>query len=229
MKKESNFKSKIQELKKTDRGNAILKLTKWGIFFVILFIFIFVTALISPRTNNHNPSKVPTNVSPKVENNTLTKEKLKTIEQNLLNANYTYKFDININNNRYLYNGTVNNNTNTGFKETKDSVIKYYIDNTGIYHDNLGEKKLITNLYEGVNQNYLDLNYIFNILNNLDFNLKQDHNCKKPLYEFKNNENIYHVHFSHENINQSYINEILITSNNNAYSYRLTFEMLGGE
>ena len=51
-KKESELKQKIKELKKTNKGKAILRLIKWCIFFVILFIFLAIASLMSPKNNS---------------------------------------------------------------------------------------------------------------------------------------------------------------------------------
>ena len=155
--KESFLKNKIKEMKKTAKGKAILKLIGWVIFFVLLLILCLIASLISPATK--------TAPLPSIDNEINTqeqfdgKEHIRKLQYSLLMGNYDYNFDININNEKYLFEGNNTNNVNKGYKTTSLGIIKYYIDNTGIYREFNDVKTPIDNLYEGINANYLDLNY----------------------------------------------------------------------
>lgn len=224
--KDLELKKTLNELKKTERGRAILKLFKWFIFFLILFIFIFISSFITPKNNTNKVPKKET--VPQVTNNTLTLDKLKNLEQNLLNSNYKYEFIVTINNNKLVYNGTFNNNINTGYKETNSGIIKYYIDSTGIYHDTMEKKEPLNNLYEGINSNYINLDYIFNTLNKLEFNLNTEYKTNNLVYKFADEQNKYYLFLDNKEVLKSSISEIKIIANNNSYTYNLTFEFLGG-
>ena len=94
IKKESALKKKIKELKKTSRGKAILRLIKWCIFFLVLFIFLAIASLTQPKNNIHKPNlnepQEPSNVPSKEEtdnwnNETLTIETINRFQNYLSN------------------------------------------------------------------------------------------------------------------------------------------------
>ena len=137
-KKESALKQKIKELKKTNKGKAILRLIKWCVFFVILFIFLAIASLMSPKNNSikkpNNEINKPQEEIPKDNWNeeTLTIETINEYQEKL-NNDYDYKYEISINKEKYIFSGTKTNNINKGYKESSTGIIKYSIDSTGTY------------------------------------------------------------------------------------------------
>ena len=163
MKKESKLKKQINELKKTNRGKAILKLIKWSIFFVILFIILIISSFIKPTEKNQTNSNNNSSSNEQIEQ-VLSSKTINELKNELLNNTYNYKYEITINNDKYIYNGTKNKDNESGYKETSQGVIKYYIDNTGTYEEKLNEKIPLSNLYENLDYNYINLD---NLLNNI--------------------------------------------------------------
>ena len=179
-KKESKLKSKIKELKKTTRGKAILKLIRWGIFFLCLFLFMFISSLISQNakpTRNDIP-KIPEEEPIKIE----AKEVVKDLGKKLMESSYHYEFDINIDTNRIIYNGTKDNEKDMGYKESSIGIIKYLIDYTGTY-DITKEKVAITNLYENINIDYLTISKIMNLIENKELTKDLECDCIYPVYK----------------------------------------------
>lgn len=227
-KKESKLKIKIMEMKKTPKGLAILKLIGWIIFFVFLFLFCYISSLIS----NVAPKDITTPApelnppiledNPSLDNKTFTMNDLIILEQKLLNNNYHYLYEITINENKYIFNGEQNKNINTGYKETNESIVKYYIDETGIYQETPTAKTPINNLYENLNSNYFDLTYVFGTINTLEL-IKDLTNAElESIYKLEDEENIYQIKIANENII-----ELKIISKTNNYIYDLNFNYGG--
>ena len=57
------IRRKIKELKKTNRGKAFLKLIYWGIFFLILLVFVLLSSLKSPEKKIENNKPLIINLS----------------------------------------------------------------------------------------------------------------------------------------------------------------------
>lgn len=227
IKKESALKRKIKELKKTSRGKAILRLIKWCIFFLCLFIFLAVAATIAPKNNLNKPNlnnetKEPDNELPQ-ENINWNEEAL-TIEtinkyQNHLSNIYDYNYEITINSEKYIYSGTKTKTDNKGYKESKNGIIKYYLDNTGTYMETTTEKILIDNLYEGLEGNYLNPIYVLNIIKELAITRDRECDCIEPVYKTNDDKNMYRLSISNNDIKG-----ITIIALDFSYSYVLNFD-----
>lgn len=224
-KKESALKQKIKELKKTNKGKAILRLIKWCIFFVILFIFLAIASLMSPKNNSikkpNNEINKPQEEIPKDNWNeeTLTIETINEYQEKL-NNDYDYKYEISINKEKYIFSGTKTNNINKGYKESNTGIIKYSIDSTGTYMETTTEKTLINNLYEGIEENYLNPIYILNIIKELEITRDRECDCIEPVYKANDSKNIYRITTSNQNITG-----IDITALDFSYIYNLDFKI----
>lgn len=223
-KKESALKQKIKELKKTNKGKAILRLIKWCIFFVILFIFLAIASLMSPKNTSikkpNNEINKPQEEIPKDNWNeeTLTIETINEYQEKL-NNDYDYKYEISINKEKYIFSGTKTNNINKGYKESNTGIIKYSIDSTGTYMETTTEKTLINNLYEGIEENYLNPIYILNIIKELEITRDREYDCIEPVYKANDSKNIYRITTSNQNITG-----IDITALDFSYIYNLDFK-----
>ncbi len=224
-KKESALKQKIKELKKTNKGKAILRLIKWCVFFVILFIFLAIASLMSPKNNSikkpNNEINKPQEEIPKDNWNeeTLTIETINEYQEKL-NNDYDYKYEISINKEKYIFSGTKTNNINKGYKESSTGIIKYSIDSTGTYMETTTEKTLINNLYEGIEENYLNPIYILNIIKELEITRDRECDCIEPVYKANDSKNIYRITTSNQNITG-----INITALDFSYIYNLDFKI----
>ena len=205
----NKLKAWRQNLKKTPRGQAYLKLIYWGIFFLILFIILAFSIAFNNNTSQENNTQEPITEPPtEIKEEPIT---LGEMENNLLNSTYTYKYNILINDITYLFEGTKYNTYEEGYK-TSSNIIKYYIDNTGTYQVIEDTRIPITNLYEGLDPNLFNIEYLFNTINNL--NLTRSSNTYSALdeyYEYK------------LNINDEQITSIIVTSIDKTISYDLNF------
>lgn len=225
-KKESALKKKIRELKQTSRGKAILRLIKWCIFFFILFIFLAIASLITPKTkpdvkpNINNEVNEPTDKTEDDNWNeeTLTIETIEKYQKNLSNI-YDYKYEINIDKEKYIFTGTKTPKDNKGYKESSSGIIKYLVDNTGTYEETTTEKNIINNLYEGIEESYLDPIYILNILKTLEIKRDRECDCIDPVYKANDAKNIYRLRI----INKE-MTSISITALDFSYVYNLSFD-----
>lgn len=157
----------------TERGKAIVKLGLWLVFILALIIF----ALVNKNDNTINKENEETE-----EKEVYEFKKYDEMIESLLDSNYEFNYDIVINDTNYLFNGTKCNNEILGYKESNMGIIKYYIsDNT--YQVVLKELVPIENLYENIDINYLDLNILFNNLNEYLYNIEKNDNKRTITYK----------------------------------------------
>lgn len=212
------MKEKIKELKKTSKGKAILRLIKWGIFFCVLFIFLIVMSLITPKNNNVvKPNTKPEIKEPVPEDKIIPEEilSLSTLNNTYISLiNYDYNYEIIVNDLKYVFKGTKNSLIDTGYKESPEGIIKYVIDSTGIYNETTNSKTPITNLYEGLKEEYFNLEKIFTTLKGIDLKLNHNHNCPNYLYEGKLEDITYQIELKEKTKELMFI---YIISNNESY------------
>ena len=162
---------------KTERGKALIKLIAWFIFIAFLIVFVLFSdkkySNVVDEANNSN------------ENNseeTYTFVLFKDMITKLLEGNYEYSFNIVNNATTYVFNGIQCNNISLGYKETSDGIIKYYVDENNTYQVILDELLPITNLYEGIDINYLDLDMLFNNLNEYLYTVEKNNATRTITY-----------------------------------------------
>ena len=162
---------------KTERGKALIKLIAWFIFIAFLIVFVLLSdkkySNVVDEANNSN------------ENNseeTYTFVLFKDMITKLLEGNYEYSFNIVNNATTYVFNGIQCNNISLGYKETSDGIIKYYVDENNTYQVILDELLPITNLYEGIDINYLDLDMLFNNLNEYLYTVEKNNATRTITY-----------------------------------------------
>jgi len=223
IKEESTLKKTIKELKKTSRGKAILRLIKWCIFFIILFIFLAIMAVITPKNNNiTKPNTDLETKKPEPENPLNDLEEILSIKtlNNTYNSlkEYDYNYEVFINNSKYIFKGTKNKINNTGYKESPEGIIKYVIDESGIYNETTSGKTPITNLYDGLNEEYFNLEWVFNILKMVELKINYDHNCTNYYYVGVLEDVTYEIELEENTKKLLFIN--IITDNS---SYSLNF------
>ena len=157
----------------TERGKSLIKLGLWLIFILAIIIFAYTNK--NDETVNNENKEIE-------EKETYEFKKYDEMIDSLLNSNYEFNYDIVIDDNNYLFNGTKCNNEVLGYKESNMGIIKYYIsDNT--YQVILKDLVPIENLYENIDTNYLDLNILFNNLNEYLYNIEKNEDTRVITYK----------------------------------------------
>lgn len=225
----SKFKEWKNKMKATQRGKAILKLIYWGIFFIALFIFLAITSMVTKDYNVPNSYEDKHSEEPEIPVETeFNPEMILKMQTSLLNGIYDYKYYIENSSGSYLFDGTKYNDYEEGYKnytnEEGNGVIKYYKDSTGIYQVNGEEKVLSDTVYQNIDTNYLDLQYIFDTINKLE--LEEDTgNYGYPVYYTIDSYYRYTINISKD---ETEITDISIVSLDETVSYLLSFSNLEG-
>lgn len=145
VKKNNNkYIEKIKEMRKDKKGRAKLELMAYGIFFLILILFIRISSF---------------TISSSSINNTITSNSI--IDR--INNNYSYNIDINIDNSIYNYKGKVLGTNESLTKKINDIEEYYYVMNGKYYILDNNGNYILTNkadIYNIIDYNYLDINNI---------------------------------------------------------------------
>ena len=223
-KKPSKFKEWRQKMKATPKGRAYLKIIYWEIFFMALFLFLGITSML---TRNYDPSEIPLEEEKREEESEVVLPTLNEMMQALVNGTYEYTYDIHVGENSFLFEGTKYLDHEEGYKSynttSGNGIIRYYLDEAGTYQLNGDDFVLISNFYEGINANYLDLEYIFTEMQRIG--LEQDlNNASYPVYTGSDEVNYYLLNVSPE---KNQITDISIVSLDGNDTYLLSFSHVG--
>lgn len=182
----------MKEFFSTTKGKSLFKLWLWVVF--ILVVYIVLTLM---------PN------APKEEEDSAITHPNKTVTSiDLSNKDYSYNYKITINEENILLNGEVINNVDSGYKETKDGIIKYEkIDGT-YYQVNMDEREEIPDFYNNLEPNFIDYALFYPIINNL--------NCSENICQ--NTYNEYEV-----TIDKSLTNSFKVTMQKLNEIYKLTY------
>jgi len=142
---------KLMHNKRT-RSAMILGMYMFGILILILFI-------------NFAPKRPP--ITP--ENQTITLEQKK---ENLLNSSYNFAFEIITPELNVNFWGEKKDDIITGFKRVPNQIIEFKIENGIIYNTLSSPPEEINNFFEGINPDYLNLDFIFDLLLHKQFEIK---------------------------------------------------------
>lgn len=197
----------IKMLKKKDPDNTFVKLWEnkryhaliclglWLIFFLFVFLIVVIpynnTLKTLPKSNEN-------------ENFTTFID----MKEKILNSEYDYKYTINTSLGKTVYTGNKTKEKDTGYRENSEGLIKYEINSEGIFQINMDEKVPLENLYLDLNENYLDIQKIYDLTKDLTENVNEEQN--EISYE---NENIVIIF----KINEQNILSINIKDNNDDY------------
>ena len=197
----------IKMLKKKDPDNTFVKLWEnkryhaliclglWLIFFLFVFLIVVIPY-------NNTLKNLPKNN----ENENITT--FIDMKEKLLNSEYDYKYTINTSLGKTVYTGNKTKEKDTGYRENSEGLIKYEINSEGIFQINMDEKVPLENLYLDLNENYLDIQKIYDLTKDLIENVNEEQN--EISYE---NENIVIIF----KINEQNILSINIKDNNDDY------------
>ncbi len=85
---------------------------------------------------------------------------------NFFKQEYTYEYIITINEVKTIYRGEKTQTEDTGYKETSAGITKYKIKDSKTYVVDLNEEEIETNnLYDGINSDYLNIEYLLSFIN----------------------------------------------------------------
>ncbi len=223
----SKYKLWKQEMKKTPKGKAILKLIYWGIFFIVLFSFLFIASSLSSNyeiNNNYENNDSEVN---KEEEKEIIPKTIKEMEEDLINKTYKYTYDIRVINNTYLLEGTKYVDHIEGYKSSNYNgnyeVIKYYLDESGIYEVVDKNLVLIEDFYQDINKDFLNLPNLFTIINKLTLTLDEQ-NYGYPVYSAQDE---YYTYTLNINKDKNAITDISIVSIDGSITYLYTFSNIG--
>ena len=215
------MKEKINKLKENKKGQAILKLFKWLVFFFCIFIFLIICAIINGSSNH---LKTPTNTS-SVGSSVLSKNAANTLFQKMRSKVFNYRIKIKSGGNYYQFTGKKDLNEDIGYKESTAGIRKYAITNDGIFEDNINGRLPITNLYENLKAEYFIWYELFSYLGNMEYVLMKN----------QSNNDTYIYNMATETVNftitikNKLVTNIKISSleneeyNNYEYDYNLEF------
>ena len=207
----------LKKLKETSKGRALLKLIHWSIFFALILVICLFSSIISNNSQKTSPKTEETTPKEVIPEDILQPDIFITTINNLNSNSYNYNYEIVINNIKYIYNGTKTPTTDIGYKESPNGTIKYYIDSTGTYSETTSGRTLITDLYAEINPDYLDFNYIRELIPTLEFKLNNNY-TNNYLYEALKDDINYQIELEKNTYNLKYIK---IT--NPTFNYNLTF------
>lgn len=197
----------IKMLKKKDPDNTFVKLWEnkryhaliclglWLIFFLFVFLIVVIPY-------NNTLKNLPKN------NETENVTTFMDMKEKLLNSDYDYKYVVNTSLGKTVFTGNKTKEKDTGYKENSEGLIKYEINNEGIFQINMDEKVPLENLYLDLNEDYLNIQKIYDLTKDLIENVNEEQN--EISYENGNIEIIF-------KINEQNILSINIKDNNDDY------------
>ncbi|HOP66037.1 MAG TPA: hypothetical protein PLX66_03380 [Bacilli bacterium] len=203
--KDSNFEEKFKKAWAKPKSKAAIKLG----FYLLGMIIICIIASVGSRMSS-------TEEENKEEEITYTyADKLVNIGK----KNFSYVYEVTINEEKTIFTGEKLANKELGYKESSEKTLKYYIDDD-TYEIVFGEKKAITDLYEGINKDFLDIDYLLAKIDSL-----------KGEYQNEGNETYYTYSDILNNLNVNvYFNDEVITKisiSNLTDNYILEFSKIG--
>lgn len=136
---------------KDPRWHSLLVLMIWIISLALLMGIVSIV-------NQFSPKKEVEKQEIREENNKKTYEEK---WEDLLNGNYAFTYIIAKGNETIKYEGNVKEDKTTGYRERNDGIIKYEIENNKHFQILVDEKIEITNLYENVEENFLNPSSIY--------------------------------------------------------------------
>ena len=219
--KPSKFRLWHQKMKSTPKGRAYLKLIYWGIFFLILFIFLAVASSLSRNYETPIVEEEEPLDSEEVE----VVKTIDTLQEELLNSTYHYEYHIEDQGISYLFEGTKYDSYEEGYKNYSgltSGVIRYYIDATGVYQVNGEERVAIDDFYQGLETNFLDLNILFRTINALTLTL--DSSYDYPVYVASDANYQYMLNINPDGLA---ITDISVVSVDGNTTYLLSFKDVG--
>lgn len=189
----------IKRLWNTPKGKPLIKLI---LYFVMMLIIVLIISF--------GYNKAPHDTDVKVSSFELFKKEI-------LKNNFAYKYQISNDLIDVVYEGKKKDDMDIGYKTFQNTITKYLIEDNSTYDITMTDKVLITNLFENINVNYLDLNYIFYLIEDKEPEIIVEEKITTDIYNLTNNKIT--VHYNEKNIFKIEIE--------NESHYILTFSSVG--
>jgi len=151
--------SKFMQLWHNKRTHAAMVLGLWMVF----LLFVVIISFIGGESTKKEPAN--NNTNNQVEEQKVFKD-YEVMQQELLENNYAYEYIIHNGEEKVIYTGERIGLNEVGYRENSTETIKYYIDETGLYKVVMDELHAMDKLYENIIESYIELEYIFNEINN---------------------------------------------------------------
>lgn len=167
------------------RLHALICLILWAIFITLVLLIL---------GGFEKNVKTPSN-----DNNINEEEKIITFDEmkeKLLHNKFEYKYTLYLDGKNILYYGIKNELSDSGYKEENDKIIRYVIEDNKEYQLIMNTKVEVNNLYEDIDKNFIDLNYVFALLDNMN---KEIDEVTESLY-YSNDELNIKIKINSENI-----------------------------
>ena len=185
----------------SNKTSAYIQLGIGLVFIIILVVMVKVNGVKREENTSQNE----------------TKEEIKelTLDEKIakLTDNYKYNYEIVIGDITYIYNGSKMGLKESGYLQINDNYLNYYKDNNYTYEVKNGGLFQIDNLYSNIDKNYIDIEYIKNLIKD------QEYTKENNIYTY-NLENIQII----INTSEDNITSILINNENN---YKLEYSEIG--
>lgn len=142
---------------------------RWHSLMVLIIWIVSLTLLmgIVSILNMFSSPKEPVNRETNQKSNTMSYEEK---WQKFARDNYTYTYTITKNEETVKYEGTVKEGIDSGYRERKDGIIRYSIENGIVYEILVNEKKEMQTLYENVEASLLNPTSIHELIKNIEAN-----------------------------------------------------------
>ena len=190
-----------------DENNKTSAYIQLGIGLVFIIILVIVVKVNGIKREDDIPK----------EEKEETKEEIKTssVEEKLakLTDNFKYNYEIVIGDITYIYNGSKMGLKESGYLKINDNYLYYYKDNNYTYEVKDGGLFQIDSLYSNIDQNYLDIEYIKNLIKDYEYNNEDS----KYTYTIESSQIIIDT-------DKDNITSIIISNENN---YKLEFSDIG--
>ena len=184
-----------------NKTSAYIQLGIGLVFIIVLVVMVKVNGV-------RKDENIPQN-----ENKEEIKEVTLNEKLNKLTDNYKYNYEITIGDITYIYNGSKMGLKESGYLQINDNYLYYYKDNNYTYEVKNGGLFQIDNLYSNIDKNYIDIEYIKNLIKDKEYT-KEDN-----IYTY-NLENIQII----INTDKDNITSIQIINENN---YKLEYSDIG--
>ena len=160
----------------TNRGKSVIKLGAWIVFIVIILV-------LSVFGKDDNYDNVIDDSQNETEEVIYEFVNYSDMQKELLKNNYEYEYIIKNNDNIIIFNGVKDGTNEMGYKEDINGIIKYYIDNLGVKQVFLNDMVELNTLYDNIDSSFLNLEILFNNLNEYLYNIEKNGNERTIMYD----------------------------------------------